>query len=292
MNNIYHFLIKRYPQNYILKKPLQGSAIFLLFSFVFIMIYRPLGTHESRFLSYTLTMAAYCAIFTFIKLLKKSRFYSDTCNWTFLKEVSAIGIVLSVMGISVFAAGFFMEVPAARWNLATFIDSFLNSVLIGIVPFAFFSTINYRHLVTRDVLLQMDLLDKSEPAGEEKAPLIKIASKLKKEELNFYPDQFLYAESDGNYVVFHLSDGKNERKEIIRNSISSISQQLSEFPWMYRTHRAFIVNLKKITAKDGNSLGYRLKLSGTNTEVPVSRQNVHDFDRLAENYLLPLITKK
>ena len=109
--------------------------------------------------------------------------------------------------------------------------------------------------------------------------LIQIESRLKKEVLSFYPSQFIYAESDGNYVVFYLKDKENIRKEIIRNSISEIEKQLSVIPYFMRTHRAFIVNMKKIISKKGNTLGYRLKLLDIDSEIPVSRQNIQAFDQ-------------
>ena len=109
---------------------------------------------------------------------------------------------------------------------------------------------------------------------------IQIESKLKKETLEFYPGQFLYAESDGNYVVFYLKQENEIRKKVIRNSISEVENQLSGQSHFFRTHRSFIVNLEKITGKEGNASGYRLYLEGLSTEIPVSRQNVTRFDKL------------
>jgi DNA-binding LytR/AlgR family response regulator len=118
------------------------------------------------------------------------------------------------------------------------------------------------------------VLASPEPAEE----LIRIKSQLKKEELTFYPCQFIYAESDGNYIIFHLDIENQIKKKIIRNSISNIEHQLSAIPFFFRTHRAYIVNLKRVCSQKGNTLGYRLKLSGTESEIPVSRQKTRDFD--------------
>ena len=114
--------------------------------------------------------------------------------------------------------------------------------------------------------------------------LIKISSQLKKEELSFYPSQFLYAESDGNYVVFYLNKDNLVKKEIIRNSINNIEQQLSEIPYFLRTHRAFIVNLKKVRSKQGNTLGYLIKLSDIEFKIPVSRNNTKIFNELLAHH--------
>jgi DNA-binding LytR/AlgR family response regulator len=109
--------------------------------------------------------------------------------------------------------------------------------------------------------------------------LIHIESQLKKEDVSFYPGQLIYAESDGNYVVFYLDIDDRLQKKSVRNSITNIEGQLSSIPYLMRIHRAFIVNLRKVTVKKGNSLGYRLKLSGTDAEIPVSRQNTIAFDK-------------
>jgi DNA-binding LytR/AlgR family response regulator len=118
----------------------------------------------------------------------------------------------------------------------------------------------------------------------ESEELIRIESQLKKEELNFYPNQFIYAESDGNYTAFHLNLENQIKRKIIRNSISNIEQQLSSFPFLFRTHRAFIVNIKTVNSQKGNTLGYRLKLSGIDIEIPVSRQKTRDFDQILKRY--------
>ena len=107
---------------------------------------------------------------------------------------------------------------------------------------------------------------------------------LKKEKLSFFPSEFLFAESDGNYVIFHLLREEKLQKFTIRNSISNIEQQVSQIPWFFRTHRAFIINLKQIVQKKGNTAGYRLKLNKVNLEIPVSRQKTKSFDTYLKQF--------
>jgi DNA-binding LytR/AlgR family response regulator len=187
------------------------------------------------------------------------------------------------MGITVYFAGFLLEPPFQRWNLPTFFDSLFSAFLIFSVPLSFFSLINYRYLLVSDIIKQFNTETYlSSPAESEE--LIRIESQLKKEELFFYPNQFIYAESDGNYIVFHLNLENQIKKRIIRNSISNIEQQLSAIPFLFRSHRAYIVNIRKVSSQKGNTLGYRLKLAGTDIEIPVSRQKTHDFDQILKRY--------
>jgi DNA-binding LytR/AlgR family response regulator len=186
------------------------------------------------------------------------------------------------MGITVYFSGFLLEPPDQRWNIITFLDSLLKAFLIFSVPISFFSLINYRYLLVSDIIKQFKAETYSSPGESEE--LIRIESQLKKEELLFYPNQLIYAESDGNYIAFHLNLENQIKKRIIRNSISNVEQQLSAIPFLFRTHRAYIVNLKKVSSQKGNTLGYRLKLSGIDSEIPVSRQKTRDFDQIMKRY--------
>lgn len=278
------WLNKSYPQNYIIKNPFFGSLVFLVFCIFFVIIYKPLQIHESRFFSTEVTVVIYCFIvaiplFGLIRILKSIKYFSNPDEWTILKEISAIVLSLLCMGITAYFSGFLLEPPMQRWNLRTFFDSLFSAFLIFAVPLGFFSLINYRYLLVSDIIKQFNTETSFSSSGESEE-LIRIESQLKKEELSFYPNQFIYAESDGNYIAFILNLENQIKKKIIRNSISNVEQQLAAIPFLFRTHRAFIVNVKKVSSQKGNTLGYRLKLSGIEVEIPVSRQKTRDFDQI------------
>jgi hypothetical protein len=267
--------------------PVIGTLIFMAFCFGFAIIYKPLDVHEARYFNFELSMAIYFSIlsvplFFLIRILKSIGYFSNPDEWTILKEITAIAYVLMGLGIALYFMGFLMELPARRWNLPTFLDSCEHAFLVGIIPFAFFTVLNYRYLFVADTIRNFNPGTDASPP-EQPEELIRIGSQLKKEELSFFPSQLVYAESDGNYVVFHLDINGHIQNKIIRNSISNIDQQLS-IPFIIRTHRAFIVNIKQVISQKGNSLGYRLKLNGTDAIIPVSRQNTRDFDQLLKQF--------
>jgi DNA-binding LytR/AlgR family response regulator len=279
-HQIRNAFLKSFPQNFIFKHPRYGALLIALFTFLFTMLYQPLGSHAGRFFGFGATMAAYslisaAVVFGMLKFLKRAKFFSKNHEWNLFKELSAIFIVLLGMGIVIYFAAFLLEEPAERWNLATLLDSIQKSFLIGIIPFLFFSVLNYR---SRNISNRSIHGDSSPNIAAEE--LIQINSQLKKETLSFYPSQFLFAVSEGNYVNFFIqTDGKIQKK-VIRNSINDVEQQLVEIPYLFRTHRAFIANLKKIKTKKGNSLGYRLRLWGIEEEIPVSRNKSKEFNKL------------
>jgi len=276
----------KYPQNYIIKNPFTGTLIIALFVFGFTVLYKPFNTHAARAFSYEATMAIYSLlsgifIFLSIKILKTVKYFSNTKDWTIFKEFLSVFLVLFVLGIAIYVLGFFIETSAQRWNISTFLNSFKGAFLTGIIPLFFFTAINYPYLFSESIDLNIGNVAITGQENQPSEDLIQISSQLKKEDLSFYPSQFLYAESDGNYVVFYLSINSLVKKEIIRNSINSIEKQLSGIPYFLRIHRAFIVNLKKVRSKQGNTLGYMIKLSETEIKIPVSRNNTKDFNKLS-----------
>ena len=288
LERLQHGFNKAYPKNYIFKSPFIGILVFSALSFVFMVIYQPFEVHGARSFSLEMTMAIYVIImgvpmYGFIKLIQRIPYFSNENDWTIFKEILSIILVLFVSGIVLYFAGFLVESPSDRWNLSTFFGSCKISFFSGLLPFMFFTTLNYRYLLVSDIIRNF-----GQPGGsiiaEQTEQLILITSQLKKEELKFYPGQLVYVESDGNYAVFHLRIDDQIQKKMIRNSISNIELQLSDFPYFMRIHRAFIVNVKEVVSQKGNSLGYQIKLSGIEKSIPVSRQNTRDFDKLIIQY--------
>lgn len=272
---------KRYPQNLILRKPLVGTIILTLIWFAFITLYRPLGVKAAR-LNLVLTMAAYSLIqgifiYTAASLLKRIPFFSKESDWTIIKEALSVILMLLFVGVVIYFAGFIVEPPSQRWNIATFLDSMEKGMLIGVIPLGFFTLINYRYLFVEETEQEFSRLNLQQSTTHDEE-LIRISSQLKKEDLSFYPSQFIYCESNGNYVVFHMLVEGQEIKKMIRNSINNIEQQLSHTLYIMRIHRAFIVNLKMVARKKGNTLGYQLQINNTDAEIPVSRNNTKNFD--------------
>ncbi len=291
-NQIKSFLNRKYPQSFLIQKPLWGTLAFTIVLFLFAAIYQPLRMHEARSFSFNFTMLLYsllisAAVFIVAVIIKRTNCFSKDEVWTVSKELLSIFIILSCIGLAVYFAGFIIENQGSRWNLTTFFNSFFRSVLIGIIPVLFPSLLNIRFAFAPEIFQEYQIKGQNKPE-EKTEELINIKSKAKKEDLSFLTNEFIYAESEGNYVVFHLIKQGKTFDVIIRNSIGEIEKQLVDIPYLMRTHRAFIVNLKKVIVKDGNSLGYKLKLKGSNNIIPVSRQNTKIFDKLSRQFLLSI----
>jgi hypothetical protein len=280
---------KGFPKNFILKKPFRGTLILAGFIFFFSVLYRPFHFHGARSLSFGLTFAFYNLIlfiplFGCLIFLNRIRYFSKEADWTLMKEILSILIMLFCTGVSLYFAGFIIEGFSDRWNLTTFWGSVKYASLIEIIPFMFFTISNYRFLISNENQQHYKQTN-NQSSVIEPENVVHIGSQLRKEVLSFYPSQFIFAESDGNYVIFHLIMEGQQIKKTIRNSINEIEIQLSSISYVMRIHRAFIVNLKKVVSKKGNTLGYSLKLSGLDNSIPVSRNNTRSFDKKIKEFL-------
>lgn len=290
MNSRFYKLLNiNYPQNYIIRSPLTGALLISVFCFGFSAIYKPSDFHASGVLSYEATMAVYAlvvglSVILLVKLLKIIRWFADADNWTLSKELAFIFLVLFGTGTAVFLSGFILESGGHRLNFPTFLNSFKNVFSVGIIPFAFFTSVNYSYFFSRNIKYPGDKKIPAPFPGDTAEDPVRICSQLKKEEVIFYPSQLIYAESDGNYVIFYFSNNNQIKKQIIRNSITSIEKQLSDIPFILRTHRSFIVNLKKVRSKQGNILGYKLKITDSEIRIPVSRNRIKIFDMQYAKY--------
>ena len=109
--------------------------------------------------------------------------------------------------------------------------------------------------------------------SEEKAKAIEIiASENKSEIIKLQIDDLVLIKSADNYVEILYNDNEKIQQKLIRNTLKNIEAQLKKYSDIIRCHRTYIINKKYVRDFTRGYTGYRLKLSGYNEEIPVSRQ--------------------
>lgn len=104
-----------------------------------------------------------------------------------------------------------------------------------------------------------------------------------KESLKLKLADFLYAESEGNYVsIYFLQEGKLQ-KRVLRVSLKNITPILCAIPSIMQCHRAYIVNLNHLKKVEGRSGGINLTLSHTNLTIPVSKTYIQEVKDRIQN---------
>ncbi len=283
---------ERFPQNFLIRRPLIGSVIVGLFCLVFLLLYKPLDIRSGPFMDYELAVALYSVVGFFsvwasAHLLKRISGFGRAGAWSVKKELIVIFVILSVTGVAIYFAGFLVFGPAEQWRVPALVSSFLHTYLILGIPVLSFTALNVYALlqpvpghprVGREEAPREPMQGGEAREGERSTEeRIELDTPLKSEELRFYPSEFVYAYSEGNYVVFCLDRDGEIQEEIVRCALSSVEEQLAAHPFLLRTHRTYIVKLHKVEEARGNSLGYRLRLPMVEDEIPVARSRTRAF---------------
>ena len=163
-------------------------------------------------------------------------------------------------------------------------ESIGKTVAIGVIPVFGLTILNrYRllrkHLEEAKEMHDRLLLDrgKSQP---QTVKLIQLSSSNKGENFEADLDDILFISALGNYVeVHHLKYGELT-KTILRSTLSSLIEQLTEYHQIHQCHRAYLVNLNNVKDVVGNAGGYELSFGFEGPVVPVSKRKTAEFRRL------------
>lgn len=94
-------------------------------------------------------------------------------------------------------------------------------------------------------------------------------------------DTLTHLEADGAYTHFHFEDGK---KVVVSKKIKEFEEALTQQSSFFRTHRSFIVNLKKIKQYVKQEGGY--VLLENDIQVPLARERKDEFLQVIERMSL------
>jgi len=101
---------------------------------------------------------------------------------------------------------------------------------------------------------------------------IEIASDNESDNFRIQLSEIVYVKSADNYVEIGYHDEGIVKKKMVRNTLRTIEQQLSEYNNFIRTHRTGLVNIQYIDKLNKNFNSYWLSLDKTKETIPVSRQ--------------------
>lgn len=104
-----------------------------------------------------------------------------------------------------------------------------------------------------------------------------------KESVSLQLSDFLFAESEGNYVSIHYLEHSTEKQTMLRTSMKNVVAILCANNEIMQCHRAYIANLRHVESVEGRSSGIGLKLRHCDTIVPVSKSYVNEVKERIKN---------
>jgi ribosomal protein L25 (general stress protein Ctc) len=122
------------------------------------------------------------------------------------------------------------------------------------------------------ILLHIYFSKRSNYAVAKDQNMITIHGKNREDHLEIAEDQFIYAESDQNYVtIFFLEDGEVEKK-VIRSTLKNVQRQVAKSE---RIHRSYLINPNHLKRLTGNKRQRFADLHHIENPIPISAEHDH-----------------
>lgn len=219
------------------------------------------------------------SVVAFVLLPRLCSTFYDPERWTVGKNVLHYTIFLLSMGIVCFIYDYIFlsgHTPSEYWN-ANFFHIFyldmLASVSLGIIPTSIVLFIHQnsalKHNLREAHKLNQLLAERMKTDHKANNDMLVLSGETK-DTVTVHPEDLLYLEASGNYVDVCYKEGA-EKHKLLRTTIKQMEELLLPYESFVRCHRAYIVNMNQVSTVSGNAQGYRLSLTDTRHEIPVSR---------------------
>ena len=203
----------------------------------------------------------------------------ESSRWTIRKEIIwNLGMFIALI-VSFSLSALLFEIPDMQ-SLTVF-----RSGALAMLPLVLFNIVNYNHALKNKVVQVFDsgrhwLEEQDKSSKVTKAQPVKIVSENGREIFEDNLENIVLIQSAGNYIeVFFRKDGLI-RRQVIRQTLSSVESLLLEFPDMIKCHRRCLINRLHVKRISGTSPAYNLEVEGLDFQVPVARHKAAELRKL------------
>ncbi|MEZ4951262.1 MAG: LytTR family DNA-binding domain-containing protein [Saprospiraceae bacterium] len=248
-----------------------------VFVFLFLALIKPFGMQPGNvgMATFLLVCAAFGAVTSLVMAITTFALYLlpnifNETNWVVWKE-----IVVNVLVIGLIGTGNLLLATILFGNQFT-LENFLQwqwmTLVIGLFP-VLITVLTKQNRLQKKYGQEAQLLNNKihDTKAKSKHDLLKLVGENQGETLELHLDEFLYCESSANYVTIYFLKENNLQKEMLRLSLKGVEEQVKNYPDLFRCHKTFLVNLKKVKEVSGNAQGYKLHFEEIENLVPVSR---------------------
>jgi hypothetical protein len=246
-----------------------------LFVFSFLIFFQPFGASQSIAYKYIFLAGFGVSVFlgvatTYFILPKLFREFFCPEKWTIGKEIllqSCCIVIISVFN-SLHNYNWWRDIDLYQ----TFFNFLIITTSIGIFPILGLIFFKERSLSKKNIARAQTLSNQVTASVVEDTSTVQIQEEsVRASPMVMQLSQFVYAQSEGNYVtIYYLEDSTLSRK-LIRLSLKQLEMQLENLSQIKRCHRSYLINMQHITSIDGNVRSLTIQLDNVATPIPVSR---------------------
>ncbi|MCK5823686.1 MAG: LytTR family transcriptional regulator [Bacteroidales bacterium] len=275
------FLKKSYPFNDDLSHNAKIIFFISLGVLAFLLIFQPIeiSTFSKKQIFYLVTGLAVSTflILSFNLIVLPSLFPKIFNNkgWNIKKEIIwNLWILLAISSSDFIFYSKLLGVFDINFN------DIVKIILIAFLPVAVLVFINQERLFKAHLKSAQQLNKKLIDSKQKKERFINFESNYKKDNLIIKSDSLILIKSADNYIeVYYDSDGI-VKKQMIRSTLQKAEEVTTEYEFIFRCHRTFILNINHIVEIQGNSQGYKLFFKNIDFPVIVSQKYINEFTKL------------
>ncbi len=276
----FDFLKKSYPFNDDLKQNTKFIFIISIVLFLLFFLFQPfniktLNVQEKYALIGGLIVVVFLALS--INLLLIPAFLSKTKlfkNWTILKE-----IFWNLWIIFTIATGYFIYFQLfGHFNFSFYI--LIKALILSAIPTSILIPYNRNRLLRNHLQSALELNKYLQKKANPETKIIHLKSDYEKDDLSIDVNELLFIRSANNYIEVFWEDRKGVHSHMVRCTLNNAEEASKDYPFIFRCHRAYIVNINKINRLEGNSQGYMLYVGENDYTIAVSRKYIIQFKEL------------
>jgi len=270
------------------RKRLKYAVYSGLFVFMFLVFFQPFGLSDyiRQGASAIFFMAGY-GVVTFVVLILNLIFFPKLFPKIFISEKWKVWCEIVYYVWFIFLIGTANMIYTAlispnNLSFRTFLNFQLYTLPIGIIIITTVVLIeqnahlknNLKSALEMNANLHKDRIQNSHIPSQNS---IIVKGQNSNDELTLVPADLYFIKSIDNYVEVCSRDQKGIKRNILRSTLKRLEDDFTEFPNLYKCHRAYLVNIHNIDHITGNSQGYRLHFSDIEEAIPVSRNCSKEF---------------
>ncbi len=280
MANWLKFLKKPYPFNDDLKQNTKLIFGISLILFLLFFLFQPfdlkaLNIQEKYSLIGGLIVVTFLGLS--INLLIIPAFLSNTNlfkNWTVFME-----ILWNIWIIFTIATGYFIYFQL----IGSFSFSFyilINVLILSAIPVGILIPYNRNRLLKQHLQSALELNRYLKKKAQLLPKLIHFKSDYDKDDLSVDANELLYIASANNYIEVFMQNKNGILSRLVRCTLKHAEEACENYPFIFKCHRTFIINIHQIRRLEGNSQGYMLYVGEDQHTITVSRKYIPQFKEL------------
>lgn len=269
-----NFLKKPYPFNDDLKRNAKLIFFISVSIFAFLLLFQPLdisilpnrdkiylviGLGVITFLSLSLNLLVIPSMFPKIFLHREWIIWKEIIWNLWMLFTIAFGYFLSYKLLGILEVDFYMIVKL---------------ILIAIIPLTLLIVFNQDRLLRLHLKIANELNSKLKDTKADVEKLVHFDSDYQKDKLSMKARLLLLIRSADNYIEIFWKDGDQINSRLVRSTLLKAQDLLSDYPYVFKCHRSYIVNINHIDRVEGNSQGYKIFIENIDFEIPVSKSAV------------------